>query len=154
MRERGAVLWTIGHSNRSIEQIVALLKEHKIEALVDIRSFPTSKIEHFKKEEMERWLPGHGIKYVWLGKELGGYRQGGYEAHMKTELFREGIEKLLEFARQKRVCIMCMEKNPKYCHRRFLTAYLERKSVEVIHILEKGQVGLMKFKDIIVENSL
>jgi len=154
LRERGAVLWTIGHSNRSIEQIVALLKEHKIEALVDIRSFPTSKIEHFKKEEMERWLPGHGIKYVWLGKELGGYRQGGYEAHMKTELFREGIEKLLEFARQKRVCIMCMEKNPKYCHRRFLTAYLERKSVEVIHILEKGQVGLMKFKDIIVENSL
>jgi len=154
LRERGAVLWTIGHSNRSIEQIVALLKEHKIEALVDIRSFPTSKIEHFKKEEMERWLPEHGIKYVWLGKELGGYRQGGYEAHMKTELFREGIEKLLEFARQKRVCIMCMEKNPKYCHRRFLTAYLERKSVEVIHILEKGQVGLMKFKDIIVENSL
>ena len=154
MRERGAVLWTIGHSNRSIEQIVALLKEHKIEALVDIRSFPTSKIEHFKKEEMERWLPGHGIKYVWLGKELGGYRQGGYEAHMKTELFREGIEKLLEFARQKRVCIMCMEKNPKYCHRRFLTAYLERKSVEVIHILEKGQVGLMKIKGIIVENSL
>jgi len=154
LRERGAVLWTIGHSNRSIEQFVALLKEHKIEALVDIRSFPTSKIEHFKKEEMERWLPGHGIKYVWLGKELGGYRQGGYEAHMKTELFREGVEKLLEFARQRRVCIMCMEKNPKYCHRRFLTAYLERKGVEVIHILEGGQLGLMKFKDIIVENSL
>ena len=154
MRERGAVLWTIGHSNRSIEQIVALLKEHKIEALVDIRSFPTSKIEHFKKEEMERWLPGHGIKYVWLGKELGGYRRGGYEAHMKTELFREGIKKLLEVARQRRVCIMCMEKNPKYCHRRFLTAYLERKGVEVIHILERGQVGLMKFKDIIMENSL
>jgi len=154
LRERGAALWTIGHSNRSIEQILALLKEHKIEALVDIRSFPTSKIEHFKKEEMERWLPRHGIKYVWLGKELGGYRQGGYKAHMKTELFREGTKKLLEVARQKRVCIMCMEKNPKYCHRRFLTAYLERRGVEVIHILEKGQVGLMKFKDIIVKNSL
>jgi len=154
LRERGTVLWTIGHSNRSIEQIVALLKEHKIEALVDVRSFPTSKIEHFNKEEIERWLPGHGIKYVWLGKELGGYRQGGYEAHMKTELFREGTKKLLEVARQKRVCIMCMEKNPKYCHRRFLTAYLERKGVEVIHILEGGQVGLMKFKDIITENSL
>jgi len=101
LRERGTILWTIGHSNRSIEQIVALLKEHKIEALVDVRSFPTSKIEHFKREEMERWLPEHGIEYVWFGKELGGYRRGGYEAHMKTELFREGIEKLLEFARQR-----------------------------------------------------
>jgi len=133
------VLWTIGHSNRSIEKIVALLEEHKTEALVDIRSFPTSKIEHFKREEMERWLPGYGIEYVWLGKELGGYRRGGYEAHTKTELFREGVEKLLEFARQRRVCIMCMEKNPKYCHRRFLTAYLERNGVEVIHILERDR---------------
>jgi len=148
------VIWTIGHSNRSIEKFVALLEEHKIEVLVDIRSFPTSKIEHFKREEMEQWLPEHGIEYVWLGKELGGYRRGGYEAHMKTELFKEGVEKLLELAKQRHVCVMCMEKNPKYCHRRFLTAYLERKGVKVIHILEKGQVDLMKFKDIIVENSL
>ncbi|UCF59546.1 MAG: DUF488 domain-containing protein [Candidatus Bathyarchaeota archaeon] len=140
------MLWTIGHSNRSIEKFVALLEEHKIEALVDIRSFPTSKIEHFKREEMECWLPEYGIEYVWLGKELGGYRRCGYEAHMKTGLFREGVEKLLEFARQRRVCIMCMEKNPKYCHRRFLTAYLERKGVEVMHILEGGQVGLVKLK--------
>jgi len=143
------IIWTVGHSNRSIEKFLTLLEEHGIKVLVDIRSFPTSKIEHFKREEMERWLPQHGIEYVWLGKELGGYRRGGYGAHMKTELFREGIEKLLELARQKRVCIMCMEKNPKYCHRRFLTAYLERKGVEVIHILEKGQVSLTKFKDIL-----
>lgn len=113
--------------------------------LVDIRSFPTSKVEHFKREEMEQWLPTHGIEYAWLGKELGGYRRGGYEAHMKTKLFRDGVKKLLELARQKRVCVMCMEKNPKYCHRRFLTAHLERKCVEVIHILEKGQASLLKF---------
>ena len=154
MKKRQTIIWTIGHSNRSIEQFVALLEEHRIKVLVDIRSFPTSKIEHFKREEMERWLREHEIEYVWLGEELGGYRRGGYEAQMKTELFREGVEKLLEFARQRRVCIMCMEKNPKYCHRRFLTAYLERKGVEVIHILKKGQVGLTEFKDIIVENSL
>lgn len=154
MRELGVVLWTIGHSNRSIGKFLTLLGEHRIEALVDVRSFPTSKIEHFKREEMERWLPEHGIEYFWLGKELGGYRRGGYEAHMKTELFREGVEKLLDVTKERRVCIMCMEKNPKYCHRRFLTAYMERKGVEVIHILKEGQVGLMKFKDIIVENCL
>jgi len=149
LKTRQTMVWTIGHSNRSIEKFLALLSEHNIEVLIDIRSFPTSKIKHFKREEMEKWLPEHGIEYVWLGKELGGYRRGGYDAHMKTELFREGVKTLLDFARKRRVCIMCMEKNPKYCHRRFLTAYLEKKGIEVVHILEKGQVGLMKFKDII-----
>jgi len=146
LKMRQTTAWTIGHSNRSIEKFLALLSEHNIEVLVDIRSFPTSKVEHFKREEMERWLPEHGIEYVWLGKELGGYRRGGYEAHMKTELFKEGVEKLLDLAKKRRVCIMCMEKNPKYCHRRFLTAYLERKGVEVVHTLEKGQVSLMNLK--------
>ena len=138
-------IWTIGHSNRSKEEFLNLLREHSIEVLVDIRSFPTSKIEHFKKENLEKWLPENGVEYVWLGKELGGYRKGGYKRHMRTKLFREGVQKLLEIAKQKRTCMMCMEKNPKYCHRRFLSAYLERKGVEVIHIIEKGQASILKF---------
>jgi len=138
-------IWTIGHSNRSVEAFLELLREHSIQVLADIRSFPTSKIEHFRREEMERWLPENGIEYVWLGKELGGYRKGGYKRHMRTKLFREGVKKLLEIAKQKRTCIMCMEKNPKYCHRRFISAYLERKGVEVIHIIEKGQASILKF---------
>ncbi|HEX68928.1 MAG TPA: DUF488 domain-containing protein [Candidatus Bathyarchaeota archaeon] len=146
MREKQKLkIWTIGHSNRSIEAFLELLREHSIQILADIRSFPTSKIEHFKREEMEHWLPENGIEYVWLGKELGGYRKGGYKRHMRTKLFREGVQKLLELAKQKRTCIMCMEKNPKYCHRRFLSAYLERKGVEVIHIIEKGQASILKF---------
>jgi len=142
-------VWTTGHSNRSVERFLELLGEHKIRTLVDIRSFPTSKVEHFKREEREHWLPKHGVEYIWLGKELGGYRRGGYQAHMKTKLFRDGVKKLLELAEKRRVCIMCMERNPKYCHRRFVSAHLERKGVEMVHILEKGQVNLMKFKDVI-----
>ena len=142
-------VWTIGHSNRSVERFVSLLGEHKIQTLIDIRSFPTSKVEHFRREEMEHWLPEHGIEYVWLGKELGGYRRGGYEAHMKTRLFKSGVKRLLEFAKQRRVCVMCMEKNPKYCHRRFLTAHLEKTGVKVIHILNKGQISLISFKNAI-----
>jgi len=137
-REEKTTIWTIGHSNRSIENFVDLLREHGIEVLVDVRSFPTSKVEHFKREEMEVWLPKHGVEYVWLGKELGGYRRGGYKRHMKTESFKEGLRKLLEIATQKRACIMCMEKNPKYCHRRFISAQLEKKDVRVVHIISKG----------------
>jgi len=136
-------VWTIGHSNRSIGTFLELLGEHRIQVLVDVRSFPTSKIEHFKREEMERWLPQHGIEYLWLGKELGGYRRGGYRRHMRTKLFRNGIKQLLETAKVKRTCIMCMEVKPKYCHRRFISAYLERKGIKVVHIIEKGQKSLL-----------
>lgn len=136
-------VWTIGHSNRSTNAFLELLKEHEIQVLVDVRIFPTSKVEHFKKENMEKWLPENGIEYVWLGKELGGYRKGGYKKHMRTKLFREGVKKLLEIAAQKRTCIMCMETNPKYCHRRFIAAHLERKGVKVIHIIAKGQQNLI-----------
>ncbi|MGB9713460.1 MAG: DUF488 family protein [Candidatus Bathyarchaeales archaeon] len=139
-------VWTIGHSNHPKDKFLELLNEHGIQVLVDVRSFPTSKVEHFKKEQMERWLPEHGIKYVWLGKELGGYRRGGYKAHMRTKMFREGIQKLLATAAQKRTCIMCMEPNPKYCHRRFISAHLERKGVKVIHITAKGQKNLAQFQ--------
>jgi uncharacterized protein (DUF488 family) len=135
-------IWTIGHSNHSIDEFLKLLKEHEIQVLVDIRSFPTSKIEHFKKVHMEKWLPENGVEYIWLGEALGGYRKGGYKRHMRTKLFKKGMEQLLEVARDKRACIMCMEVNPKYCHRRFVAAYLEVKGVAVIHITVKGQQGL------------
>jgi len=122
-----------------------LLREHGIEVLVDVRSFPTSKIEHFKREEMQRWLPEHRVEYVWLGKELGGYRHGGYRAHMRTKLYKNGIQKLLEIAAQKRTCLMCMEPNPKYCHRRYISAHLKRKGIEINHIVAKGQASVQKF---------
>jgi len=138
-------IWTIGHSNRSTETFVSLLKEHEIKLLIDVRRFPTSKIEHFKKEEIEKWLPQYGIEYMFLGEELGGYRRGGYQAYMKTKQFREGMEKLIEVSKQNKACIMCMEPNPKYCHRRFISTYLEEKDVEVVHILKKGQASLLEF---------
>jgi uncharacterized protein (DUF488 family) len=136
-------MWSIGHSNYSMDKFLELLNEHKIQVLVDVRSFPTSKVNHFKKENMERWLPEHGIEYVWLGKELGGYRRGGYRAHMQTKIFREGIKRLLAIALHKRACIMCMETNPKYCHRRFISMCLERKGIKVVHISAKGQKSLV-----------
>lgn len=118
-------IWSIGQSNRSIEKFVDLLQEHKIETLVDVRRFPKSKIEHFKKERMEQWLSEYRIGYTWLGKELGGYRRGGYKAYMKTKLFKDGIRKLLEIAKKKRTSIFCTELDLKYCHRSFISAHIE-----------------------------
>jgi len=133
-------VWTVGHSNRSKEYFVDLLRESSIKVLIDVRRFPTSKVEHFRKEKMEMWLPERGIRYVWLGEELGGYRRGGYEAYVKTEAFKAGVSKLLELARQNRTCLMCVEPDPQYCHRRFIAAYLKKLGVKVVHILKNGHV--------------
>ncbi len=84
------------------------------------------------------------MEYIWFGKELGGYRSGGYQKHMRTKLFKEGIEKLLEVAARKRTCITCVEASPRYCHRRFISAHLERKKIEVTHIIAKAQTSLLK----------
>ena len=137
-------VWTIGHSNRSKETFLELLREHSIQILVDVRSFPTSKIAHFKREEMEQWLSESYVEYIWLGKELGGYRSGGNQRHTRTKLFKEGIKKLFEIAAKERTCIVCMEPNPRYCHRRFISAHLEKKKVEVIHITARAQTSLLK----------
>ena len=113
LKSAETAIWTIGYSNRSQRTFLEMLKEHKIEVLVDIRRFPTSKVEHFKKEPMERWLPEQGVEYVWLGEELGGYRHGGYKAYVRAKLFGDGIKRLSEIASQKRTCIMCLDPNPK-----------------------------------------
>jgi len=94
---------------------------------------------------MEHWLPESGAEYLWMGKELGGYRSGGYQRHMRTTLFKEGIERLLETAAEKRACIMCMESNPRYCHRRYISAHLMTRGVRVLHIIARGQVSLLAF---------
>jgi uncharacterized protein (DUF488 family) len=99
-------VWTFGHSNRSMEKFLELLREHEIQVLADVRRFPTSKAKHFKKELMEKWLPEHGVEYVWLGEELGGYRRGGYKKYVTTKLFREeysGSQK----SRSESACASC-----------------------------------------------
>ncbi|MFO7968263.1 MAG: DUF488 domain-containing protein [Archaeoglobaceae archaeon] len=73
----GRVIYTVGTSNRTIEQFIGLLKRYNIEVVLDVRSFPTSRFEHFKKEVMSGYLKEGDIEYVHL-KELGGYRKGGY----------------------------------------------------------------------------
>lgn len=129
-------VWTIGHGSLSKDFFLSLLKKHRIVFLADVRRFPTSRLEHFRREKLKEWLPQGGVEYIWLGHELGGYRRGGYEKHMETKVFREGVGRLLELAGRGRTCIMCLEIDPKYCHRRFIALYLRKKGVRIFHIVE------------------
>ena len=70
-----AILYTIGHSTRTIEELIAALRAHQIQTLVDIRAFPTSRrLPQFHRESLEKSLPAAEIRYVWM-KALGGYRK-------------------------------------------------------------------------------
>jgi uncharacterized protein (DUF488 family) len=109
-----ATVYTIGHSTRTLEELLAALKGHGITTLVDIRAFPMSRrLPHFNRESLEGELPQRGIAYVWM-KELGGRRKKvlaespntalrdqsfrNYADYMRTEEFEEGISRVLDIA--------------------------------------------------------
>src|SRR5829696_9023919 len=114
---------TIGHSNYSLEAFIELLRAHRIEVLVDVRSQPYSKYTpHFESRALKESLPAAGIKYLFMGKELGGRPDGDefydsegfvlYSRLAESPLFLEGISRLESGMEQGlRVAIMCSEEN-------------------------------------------
>lgn len=135
-------IYTIGHSNRGIEEFINLLKENKINLLVDIRRFPVSKkFPHFEKENLKEKLENKGIKYVWMGEFLGGFRKEGYIKYMETKNFKKGISELINLNKlNKKVVIMCKEKLWFKCHRKFISIYLKQKNYKIIHIIDKNKI--------------
>jgi uncharacterized protein (DUF488 family) len=136
------LIYSLGTSNRTFNEFLDLFREHEIEAGVDIRSFPTSRFPHFIKESLQRTLESEGIVYHYLGRELGGFRKGGYLAHMETESFQKGLERLEEIGRERKSVFFCSEKFPWKCHRRWVAGKLIQKGWKVIHIIEKGKVWI------------
>jgi uncharacterized protein (DUF488 family) len=145
--EKGSLLYSIGTSTRTLDEFIELFREHEIEAGVDIRSFPTSRFPHFIKEPIQRAFESGGIHYYYLGKELGGFRKGGYLAYMETHSFRKGLERLEEIGREKRTAFFCSERFPWKCHRRYVAERLSQRGWKVIHIIEKGKVWIPKKRD-------
>ncbi len=141
MKQASLTIYTIGYGSRTKEELLNLLKLHNIGVVMDVRRWPTSKLERFRREQLSRWLPAEGIDYIWMGEELGGYRRGGYEAHVKSEGFRKGVQHLLTLAAKQRTCLLCLEVSPRGCHRRFVATYLNREcGVKVLHILSKKRL--------------
>ena len=149
-------MWTIGHSTRTIDEFVSLLKENEIKFLADVRAFPGSKrYPQFNKEALEELLNAHAIHYEHF-PELGGKRKSkpdsrntswrnasfrGYADYMETEKFQRGIERLLDVAAESgATAIMCAEAVWWRCHRSLIADYLKARELEVIHILGAKKV--------------
>ena len=140
-------IYTIGTSTRGWEEFRELVKSFGIIVLADVRRFPQSRFEHFHRENLARLCQREGLSYLYLGKDLGGYRKGGYEAYTKTQGFKEGIEKLKTYASRQPTAILCAERFPWRCHRRFIARRLEEEGWEVVHIIEKERVWIPKGKE-------
>lgn len=146
-------LYTIGHSTRSFDEFAALLREHAVRTVADIRRYPGSKRHpHFSREALERSLPDAGISYVHL-VELGGrrkphagspntgWRSASFQAYadaMATPEFASAIERLIALPGP--VAYMCAEAVPWRCHRNLVSDELVRRRIEVIHILGPGSI--------------
>jgi uncharacterized protein (DUF488 family) len=131
-------VWTIGHSTHPIDEFAALLHRYDIGTLADIRHYSTSRWPQFKQEALRNSLAKAGIEYVHI-QELGGYRKGGYETHMKTAEFSKGLETLITLAGSRRTAIMCAEAVFFRCHRRHVADALVALGHEVVHIYPDGR---------------
>lgn len=141
------ITYTIGHSTRSAEEFLKILKHYGIEIVVDVRHFPTSKkFPWFNKDELKKNLAKENIKYFWL-EELGGFRKGGYFQYTKTEEFAQGIKKLLEISNQGKTAVMCAEILWFRCHRRYISEKLTKLGHKVIHIYDSKKAQEHKLRD-------
>ncbi|MCP5279341.1 MAG: DUF488 domain-containing protein [Thiobacillus sp.] len=142
-------VFTIGHSTHSSERFIDLLIKNSIQVIADVRSSPFSRFNpQFNREELQSSLKQAGIRYVYLGKELGARSEDPscykgdkvqYDRLAKTKLFQAGIDRVIEGAGKFRVALMCAEKDPLDCHRTILVAReLVNRGCSVTHILENG----------------
>lgn len=144
-------MFTIGHSNHSIENFIALLQQHGITAVADVRSSPYSRIfRHFNQAALKKYLAAVDIAYVNLGDNLGArpddricYVDGmaRYDLISATKGFATGLNRLIQGAKQYQITLMCAEKDPIVCHRAILVCpHLKKTNLEINHIHKNGDL--------------
>jgi len=151
-------IWTIGHSTRSADEFVALLRAAGITGLADVRTIPKSRRHpHFAREALAARLAEEGIEYRHF-PALGGLRKPradspngawrndsfrGYADHMSTPGFSSAVDELLEFGRRRHVAVMCAEAVWWQCHRMLLSDALTARGIDVQHIRsQRGEAAL------------
>jgi uncharacterized protein (DUF488 family) len=145
------MLFTIGHSNRRMEDFVNLLKGFNINCVVDVRSMPYSKFaEQFNRENIKLALKKEGIKYIFMGEELGARRMESclmtngivdFEKVIKDEKFLKGIQRVINGIKKGyKIVLMCTEKVPIDCHRAILVSRkFNDMGEKVVHIMADGK---------------
>ncbi|MGC1450254.1 MAG: DUF488 domain-containing protein [Candidatus Sulfotelmatobacter sp.] len=151
-----AVLYTIGHSTRTLEELIGALRAHQIQTLVDIRAFPMSRrLPQFNRDSLDQSLPAAGIRYLWM-RALGGYRKKtleespnlalrnqsfrNYADYMLSPGFDRAMSEVLEYATSSRTAYMCAERLHFRCHRMLVSDWLVAHGHEVLHIDAEGPV--------------
>ena len=137
--EPDRLIHTLGTSTRSPQDFLELLTGNGIELVIDVRRFPTSRYEHFGQEKLKEFLGNKGISYMHMGRELGGYRQGGYQNFIKTIGFQRRLKKLEDVAESQSAAILCAELLPWRCHRRFIAQELEKRGWRINHIIDRNR---------------
>ena len=147
-----ASILTIGYADRSLGEMVSLLRREDIKFLIDVRSIPVSRFKpDFSRDSLEQSLKSQGIRYVFMGDSLGGrpsdptcYENGHviYRIVQNRPFFRSGIDRLLNAASGgHRVCLMCSESRPEDCHRsKLIGVALSELGVTVSHIDKQGDL--------------
>jgi uncharacterized protein (DUF488 family) len=145
-----AILYTIGHSTRTLDDLIETLQAHSIRMLVDIRAFPMSRrLPHFNRENLERTLPEAQIQYAWM-KALGGHRKKiredspntalrndsfrNYADYMLTDEFERAMGGLVRMAEESKTAYMCAERVYFRCHRMLVSDWLVAHGHEALHI--------------------
>lgn len=131
-------IFSIGTSNRSLEDFHEIVLSFGIELLVDVRRFPTSRFRHFTRENLETSSRELNIGYIWLS-ELGGHRSGGYEEYMRSDDFGHALSRLERLALDRITAFFCAERSPSRCHRRFIAQRLEQCGWVVVHIIDRAE---------------
>lgn len=150
-----ATIWTIGHSTRSADELLELLRANQIEMVADVRSYPSSRrYPHFNRETMAGWLEDAGIGYRHL-PDLGGRRRKqdipaqinaawrsasfrNYADWTLTKRFSEALDELISLASARRIAYMCSEALPWRCHRSLISTALVARGYEIKHIMCSG----------------
>jgi uncharacterized protein (DUF488 family) len=143
---------TIGHSNHHADRLIVLLQQHGVTVLVDVRSQPYSRFAHqFNRENLQPVVTNAGLRYLFMGEELGGRQLGeivslaerlaAYEQVAAAPQFQRGVERLLAGASTQTISLLCAEEDPTECHRRVWVARaLRDRGAQVFHIRGDGHL--------------
>jgi uncharacterized protein (DUF488 family) len=144
-------LFTVGHSTRTLDELVRVCEAGGVRAIADVRRFPGSRRSpQFAREALQGSLPARGIAYLWL-PALGGRRRrpagappsswrvdafAAYADHMLSPEFRAGWDELTDAMAARPTAIMCAEAQPYRCHRRLISDWAELHGIEVVHLID------------------